>query len=159
MARAALVTGAAGGIGAVLGYRDEFFLRTGYHFQPGGGSGPALGVGAVRGDLSIDLGMRFEPGEQVRDIRPSLGGRIAAGFDSQLFDILTFKIYQLKSMRYQRPIWDIIKEKAPASLAIQATARATASGSTVLPAGVPAAIWSRTPYSPDEPPPSSVSSG
>jgi hypothetical protein len=57
---AAVFDGAAGGVGAVLGYRDEFFLRTGYHFQPGGGSGPALGVGAVRGDLSIDLGMRFD---------------------------------------------------------------------------------------------------
>ena len=57
---AAVFNGPAGGVGAVLGYRDEFFLRTGYHFQPGGGSGPALGFGAVRGDLSIDLGMRFD---------------------------------------------------------------------------------------------------
>jgi peptide/nickel transport system permease protein len=52
----------------------------------------------------------------------SFGGRLSAGFDSQLFDILTFQIYQLKSMRYQRPIWDIIKEKAPASMAIQVPA-------------------------------------
>lgn len=52
--------GAAGGLGAVLGYREELFLRAGYHLQPGGGSGPSIGFGAVRGDLSIDLAMRFD---------------------------------------------------------------------------------------------------
>jgi peptide/nickel transport system permease protein len=45
--------------------------------------------------------------------------RVAGAFDSQLFDILTFRIFQLKSMRYKQPIWEIIKEKAPASMAIQ----------------------------------------
>ena len=40
-------------------------------------------------------------------------------FDAQLFDILTFQIFKLKSMRYKQPIWEIIKEKAPASMAIQ----------------------------------------
>ena len=49
----------------------------------------------------------------------SLGGRIATAFDSQLFDILTFQIFKLKSMRYKQPIWDVIKEKAPASMRIQ----------------------------------------
>ena len=49
----------------------------------------------------------------------SVGKRLAAGFDSQLFDILTFRIFQLKSMRYKQPIWDVIKEKAPASMKIQ----------------------------------------
>jgi peptide/nickel transport system permease protein len=50
------------------------------------------------------------------------GQRLLAGFDSQLFDILTFKIYKLNSMRYRQPIWEIIKEKAPASMAIQVPA-------------------------------------
>lgn len=58
----------------------------------------------------------------------SLVQRIKAGFDSQLFDILTFRIFALKSMRYQQPIWDIIKEKAPASLAIQLPAFVIALG-------------------------------
>lgn len=49
----------------------------------------------------------------------SFGGRLAAAFDSQLFDILTFRIFKLNSMRYRQPIWEIIKEKAPASMAIQ----------------------------------------
>jgi hypothetical protein len=57
---AAVFNGAAGGVGAVLGYREQFFLRTGYHLQPGGGSGPSIGFGAVRGDISIDLAMRFD---------------------------------------------------------------------------------------------------
>jgi peptide/nickel transport system permease protein len=52
----------------------------------------------------------------------SLAGRLAAGFDSQFFDIVTFKIYALKSLRYQQPIWDVIKEKAPASMKIQVPA-------------------------------------
>lgn len=70
--------------------------------------------------------IEIEKGAALHNASP--GGRIAAGFDSQLFDILTFKIYKLKSMRYQRPIWDIIKEKAPASLAIQAPAFVIALG-------------------------------
>ena len=49
----------------------------------------------------------------------SLGGRIATAFDSQLFDILTFRIFALKSMRYKQPIWEVIKEKGPASMKIQ----------------------------------------
>ena len=49
----------------------------------------------------------------------SAGGRLATAFDSQLFDILGFRIFKLKSMRYKQPIWEIIKEKAPASMAIQ----------------------------------------
>ncbi|HEV2293440.1 MAG TPA: ABC transporter permease [Tepidisphaeraceae bacterium] len=48
--------------------------------------------------------------------------RLASGFDSQLLDIITFRIFELKSMRYQQPIWKIIKEKAPASMAIQVPA-------------------------------------
>jgi peptide/nickel transport system permease protein len=52
----------------------------------------------------------------------STRGRLATAFDSQLFDILTFRIFALKSMRYKQPIWDIIKEKAPASMAIQVPA-------------------------------------
>ena len=58
----------------------------------------------------------------------SAGAWLAEGFDSQLFDILTFKIYRLNSMRYKQPIWEIIKEKAPASMAIQIPAFAIALG-------------------------------
>ena len=57
---AAVFDGAAGSVGAVLGYREQFFLRTGYNREPGGGSGPSLGFGATRGDVSVDLGMRFD---------------------------------------------------------------------------------------------------
>jgi peptide/nickel transport system permease protein len=56
-------------------------------------------------------------GATLRDA--SLGGRVATAFDAQLFDILTFQIFKLKSMRYKQPIWEVIKEKAPASMKIQ----------------------------------------
>jgi hypothetical protein len=45
--------------------------------------------------------------------------RLTEGFDSQFFDILTFRIFKRNSMRYKQPIWNIIKEKAPASMAIR----------------------------------------
>ena len=54
--------------------------------------------------------------------------RLAEGFDSQFFDILTFRIFERNSMRYKQPIWNIIKEKAPASMAIQVPAFAIALG-------------------------------
>src|SRR5262245_58643656 len=49
----------------------------------------------------------------------SLWQRLAGGFDSQLFDILTFRIYNRVSMRYDERIWDILMRKAPASMSIQ----------------------------------------
>lgn len=57
---AAALGGFAGGAGAVLGYREEFFLRLGYYLQPGEGGGPSIGIGAARGDVSIDLARRFD---------------------------------------------------------------------------------------------------
>ena len=71
------------------------------------------------GDPASTQPTTIELGKNANLHDASLTGRFAEGFDSQLFDILTFRIYELNSMRYQRPIWDIIKEKAPASLAIQ----------------------------------------
>lgn len=44
-------------------------------------------------------------------------GEIAETFNTQLFDVLLFNFP--KSMRYDEPLWDIVKRKAPASLAIQ----------------------------------------
>lgn len=42
---------------------------------------------------------------------------VGAVFDSQFFDLALFRFPP--SMRYERPVWEIIKEKAPVSLAIQ----------------------------------------
>lgn len=55
----ALGSGAIGG-GAVLGYRDEFFLRFGYYHQPGQGSGPSIGLGMEQGAFTVDLSRRFD---------------------------------------------------------------------------------------------------
>jgi peptide/nickel transport system permease protein len=44
-------------------------------------------------------------------------GEILGAFNSQLFDVLFFRFP--KSMRYDEPLWDIVKRKAPASLAVQ----------------------------------------
>ena len=43
--------------------------------------------------------------------------RLGSGFDSQFFDVLLFRFPN--SMRYDEPLWDIVKRKAPASMAIQ----------------------------------------
>lgn len=57
---AAAFGGAAGGIGATLGYRKQLFLRAGYKFQPDQGGGPSFGVGFERGALGVDFGRRFD---------------------------------------------------------------------------------------------------
>lgn len=57
---ASALGGAAGGVGASLGFRRTVFLRAGYKVQPGQGSGPALGFGIERGALSIDIARRFD---------------------------------------------------------------------------------------------------
>ncbi|MBL0172350.1 MAG: PorV/PorQ family protein [Gemmatimonadaceae bacterium] len=48
------------GIGASLGYQDQYFLRAGYKRQQGDGSGPSIGIGLQRGALGIDLSRRFD---------------------------------------------------------------------------------------------------
>jgi hypothetical protein len=53
--------GAAGGVGLTLGYKRQAFLRAGYSFKPGQGSGPSLGFGFERGALSIDVAQRYDP--------------------------------------------------------------------------------------------------
>ena len=52
--------GLAGGVGAVVSYREEFFLRTGYYKQPGEGSGPSIGLGAELGNFTLDIARRFD---------------------------------------------------------------------------------------------------
>ena len=57
---ASVLGGAAGGLGATLGFRRVVFLRAGYKVQPGQGGGPAIGFGFERGALSVDLARRFD---------------------------------------------------------------------------------------------------
>ncbi len=58
--RAAALTGAAGGVGVVLGYREVAFLRGGYKLQPGDAKGPSIGFGFQRGGFALDLARRFD---------------------------------------------------------------------------------------------------
>lgn len=44
-------------------------------------------------------------------------GRIADGFDSQFFDVILFRFPE--SMRWEAPLWELVKRKAPASMMIQ----------------------------------------
>lgn len=48
------------GLGASLGYLDQYFLRVGYKKQTGEGSGPSFGFGLQRGAFGIDLSRRFD---------------------------------------------------------------------------------------------------
>ena len=47
-------------------------------------------------------------------------GRIADAFDSQFFDVILFRFPE--SMRWEAPLWELIKRKAPASMMIQVPA-------------------------------------
>jgi hypothetical protein len=51
--------GTAIGLGAVLGYRKELFLRAGYKVQAGDGGGPAFGIGYRRGGFAVDFARRL----------------------------------------------------------------------------------------------------
>jgi len=51
--------GAAVGVGAVLGYRKELFLRAGYKLQSGDARGPSFGIGYHRGGLAVDFARRL----------------------------------------------------------------------------------------------------
>lgn len=57
---ASVLGGAAGGVGASLGFRRAVFLRAGYKVQPGQGGGPAIGFGLERGALTVDIARRFD---------------------------------------------------------------------------------------------------
>lgn len=57
---AAALSGAAGGAGIVLGYRDVAFLRGGYKLQTGDAKGPSLGFSLQRGGFALDLARRFD---------------------------------------------------------------------------------------------------
>jgi hypothetical protein len=57
---AAALGGGAGGLGVSLGYREQAFLRGGYKFQRGQGSGPSVGFGFQRGGFGMDIARRFD---------------------------------------------------------------------------------------------------
>lgn len=96
--------------------------------QPASAPAPTSETPAASGDDEAAPAAAQPPTESPIEVSSasiatkSMWNRFKGGFDSQLFDILTFKIYSLKSMRYRRTIWDIIKEKGPASMAIQVPA-------------------------------------
>lgn len=48
------------GLGVVVGYREQVFLRGGYKFQSGEGGGPSIGFGLERGGLGLDIARRFD---------------------------------------------------------------------------------------------------
>jgi len=48
------------GVGAVLGYREQFYLRAGYKLNAGGGSGPSLGFSLERGGYALDFAQRYD---------------------------------------------------------------------------------------------------
>lgn len=51
--------GQSASIGAVLGYREQLFLRGGYKVQAGGIGGPSLGLALERGNFGFDVARRF----------------------------------------------------------------------------------------------------
>jgi hypothetical protein len=51
--------GTALGVGAVLGYRKELFLRAGYKLQDGDARGPSFGIGYRRGGFAVDFARRL----------------------------------------------------------------------------------------------------
>src|SRR5882724_5407850 len=72
-------------------------------------------IRAIRVKMGLDKPRFFNIAAAKRG--QSTGARIASFFDSQFFDLAFFRFPQ--SMRYERPVWSIIVEKAPVSLAIQ----------------------------------------
>jgi len=53
-------SGTSAGVGASLGYREEYFLRGGYKRQEGDAGGPSLGFGFQRGSFGFDFSRRFD---------------------------------------------------------------------------------------------------
>lgn len=51
--------GTAVGVGAVLGYRKELFLRGGYKLQSGDARGASFGIGYRRGGFAVDFARRL----------------------------------------------------------------------------------------------------
>lgn len=59
--KADALAGLVVGLGAELGFQDQFFLRAGYLRQPtSGSSGPSIGVGINRGSLGLEIARRFD---------------------------------------------------------------------------------------------------
>src|SRR6185437_1618209 len=67
-------------------------------------------IQAIRHKMGLDKPRWF-------DLAALRHGHFGQAFDTQFFDILTFHFGQ--SMRWEEPLWDIVKRKAPASMAIQ----------------------------------------
>ncbi len=68
---------------------------------------------AVRHKMGLDKPRWF-------DLQALAHGHIGKAFDSQFFNILTFHFGE--SMRWEEPLWTLIKRKAPASMMIQVPA-------------------------------------
>lgn len=64
--------GAGYGMGAAVGFQDEYFLRAGYNYKPGGiGSAPSLGLGVNFGAFSIDFSRQFDQTSQGTGTAPT----------------------------------------------------------------------------------------
>ena len=87
--------------------------------MPAAATGPATAAAAMPAPPAKPAGVEFAREDDAYLAASSVGARARGLFDSQFFDIVTFKIYDRPSMRYNEPIWEIIKRKAPASMAIQ----------------------------------------
>lgn len=59
LVNSAALDGQAASIGAILGYREQLYLRGGYKMQSGGIGGPSLGLGLERGKYGFDVSRRF----------------------------------------------------------------------------------------------------
>jgi len=68
---------------------------------------------AVRAKMGLDK-------PRWLDTRALQQGRIADAFNSQFFDVMFFRFPE--SMRWEAPLWELIKRKAPASMMIQVPA-------------------------------------
>ncbi len=68
---------------------------------------------AVRAKMGLDK-------PRWLDLAALREGRIADGFDSQFFDVVFFQFPE--SMRWEAPLWELVKRKAPASMMIQVPA-------------------------------------
>jgi len=65
---------------------------------------------AVRAKMGLDK-------PRWLDVAALREGRIADGFNSQFFDVILFRFPE--SMRWETPLWELVKRKAPASMMIQ----------------------------------------
>lgn len=72
-------------------------------------------IRAIRAKMGLDKPRFLNLAAAARS--PTIGQKLASLFNSQFFDLALFRFPQ--SMRFERPVWPIIAERAPVSLAIQ----------------------------------------